>query len=97
MKIAFCYPKTPKIEPRRDLLRQAQSIIELRKPYGTKRLEKACQRAIAFNTSDFKTIRTILKDGLDNEHFTSEESFNSLSSIYQGKAVYQRCITDVIH
>jgi len=84
-------------DPVRDLLRQAQSIIELRKPYGKKRLEKACQRAIAFNTSDFKTIRTILKDGLDNEHFTSEASFNSLSSIYQGKAVYQRFITDVIH
>lgn len=84
-------------DPVRDLLRQAQSIIELRKSYGTKRLEKACRRAIAFNTSDFKTIRTILKEGLENEHFTSEESFNSLSSIYQGKAVYQRIITDVIH
>jgi hypothetical protein len=84
-------------DPVRDLLRQAQSIIELSKSYGKTRLEKACQRAIAFNTGNYKTIKTILKEGLDYEQINDHDSFEKLSTVYQGQALYQRSIQGGIH
>jgi transposase len=84
-------------DPVRDLLRQAQSILTLDKTYGEARLEKACKRARAFNACNYKTIKTILKEGLDYERITPQESFEQLSSVYQGKALFQRDINELVH
>lgn len=84
-------------DPVRDLLRQAQLIIALGEQYGKSRLEKACKRAIAFNAYDYKTIKTILKEGIDYEKITLPESFDQLGAVYRGKALYQRNLNNRVH
>lgn len=84
-------------DPVRDLLHQAQHVVELEKKYGTARLEAACKRAVAFSVGNYKTIKTILEEGLDYEQIDTEDSFNQLSSVYRGKAIYQRSTADLIH
>lgn len=84
-------------DPIRDLLHQGQSIIELEKGYGAVRLENACKRAIAFGACNYKTIKNILKEGLDYEQINLEESFNALAAVYQGKAFYQRSTAELLH
>ncbi len=48
-----------------DHLRAAQGIIRLSRRYGAKRLEAACQRALAFGTPQYRSVKTILEKGLD--------------------------------
>ena len=62
-----------------------------------KRLEKACQRAYAFSAGNLKTISTILKEGLDANSITTEETFEQLSDVYQGKGKFQRAASDLLH
>jgi len=47
--------------------KQAQGILAFKKQYGAERLEKACQRAWGYSRSQFGTIETILKKGLDQQ------------------------------
>ncbi len=80
----------------KDLLRQAQAILSLLEDYEQAQLEQACQRAIAFNTYDYKTIRTMLKEGLEDDlthHNVPEEVTRT---IYSGQASFQRCAQDFI-
>ena len=83
--------------PVRDLLRQAQSILKLSNKYGDVRLEKACQRACAFSAGNLKTIKTILQEGLDAKPIKTEETFEKLSAVYQGKGKFQRQSNDLLH
>jgi hypothetical protein len=46
-------------------LRQGQGIIRLADKYGAARLDAACQRALDFGDPAYRTIRTILAQGLD--------------------------------
>ena len=46
-------------------LRQCQGIIRLADKYGAQRLNAACQRALDFDDPTYKTIRNILRDGLE--------------------------------
>jgi len=48
-----------------DNLRAAQGIVSLGKRYGTSRLEAACQRALNYDNPRYRTVKTILKKGLD--------------------------------
>lgn len=48
-----------------DNLRAAQGIVALGKPYGTTRLENACRRALHFDNPRYRTVKEILKQGLD--------------------------------
>jgi len=84
-------------DPVRDLLRQAQSVLQLGKKYGTSRLERACQRAICFHAINYKTIHLILKEGLDYEPLTKPEAFTQLNKIYQGQALFQRELNSTTH
>lgn len=77
-------------DPVQDLLRQAQSIIGLKSTYGKARLENACHRAVIFNTYKYRTIKTILKEGLDYEKLNKQDGFEQLEDIYKGSAYYQR-------
>ncbi|MCL6649447.1 MAG: IS21 family transposase [Chloroflexi bacterium] len=48
-------------------LRQAQGILRLEQTYGAERLNAACQRAVAFGDPRYRTVKTILARGLDQE------------------------------
>lgn len=71
-----------------DNLRAVQGILGLAKVYGDKRLELACQRTLAFNSLRYKTIKTILKEGLDYALLPEQESFDALGKAYtQGRFI----------
>ncbi len=40
-------------------------IMRLGKEYGEERLEAACQRALYINASSYRSVKSILKNGLD--------------------------------
>jgi len=46
-------------------LRQCQGILRLAEKYGQERLEAACARANAFGNPAYRTVKTILEQGLD--------------------------------
>jgi hypothetical protein len=71
-------------------LRAAQGNIGLARTYKNKRLEAACQRAIAFNTLTYSSVKTILKRSLEYEPLPVEEAFDNLSSVYKGAGLYCR-------
>jgi Mu transposase, C-terminal domain len=48
-------------------LRQAQGVIRLADRYGPERLDAACTRALAFGDPSYRTIKTILERGLDQQ------------------------------
>lgn len=50
-----------------DYLRAAQSILGLRKVYGDRRLEAACRRALAFQSVHYRTIKSMLAVGVEND------------------------------
>jgi hypothetical protein len=48
-----------------DNLRAAQGIVRLGTQYGHTRLEAACRRALAYDNPRYRTVKTILNQGLD--------------------------------
>ena len=65
-----------------DRLRAAQGILKLQKTYGSVRLEAACARAIAFNSVRYKTIKGILKNGLEYDYMPNAEAYDVLGRAY---------------
>jgi len=47
--------------------RSCLGIMSLGKTYGSNRLEAACNRALAYKTTSYKSIESILKTGLDSQ------------------------------
>jgi transposase len=45
--------------------RKAQAVLRLVEDYGPQRLEAACQRAILFDNFDFKSLKKILEENLE--------------------------------
>ena len=84
-------------DPVRDLLHQAQGIIALQDQYSPQRLELACKRACFFNSMDLKTVKQILKAGLDYQQLSDQQAFDQLGSVYKGQAQYQRKPTEFFH
>ena len=76
--------------PTQDLLRQAQGILSLADIYEKTALEKACQRALAFQVANYRTIKDILEKGLETEPLTADEPIENTRAIYQGDAHFQR-------
>jgi len=72
-----------------DHLRAAQGIIGFRKRYGDLRLERACQRAIAFETPEYGSVKQILKKGLDQLP-QADQAFDILSETYTGQGRFCR-------
>jgi hypothetical protein len=72
-----------------DHLRGAQGIIWFRKRYGDLRLERACQRALAFETPEYSTVKQILKKGLDQLPQV-DRAFDLLSETYTGSGRFCR-------
>jgi len=51
-------------------------ILRLGKSYGNARLEAACNRALYINALSYKSIESILKNGLDQKPLPEESSKN---------------------
>ncbi len=73
-----------------DNLRAAQGIIGLGKKYGTVRLESACRRALFFDNPRYGTVKSILKQGLDQLPLAEDLAAPSLSAIYTHAARFLR-------
>ena len=52
--------------------RSCLGILRLGKSYGEQRLERACQRALAYSTCTYKSIESILKNRMDKRPLESE-------------------------
>lgn len=81
----------------RDLLRQAQGILALTELHGKVALENACQRGVAFNSYDYKTIKYILEKGLETPIENLNLSEELSRKIYQGGARFQRQAQEFIN
>lgn len=54
-------------DPVIDRLPSVGRLLKLRQKFGDERLESACGRALVFGDPAYKTIRRILKEGLENQ------------------------------
>ncbi|WP_084319498.1 IS21 family transposase [Deferrisoma camini] len=71
-----------------DNLRAAQGVIRLAQRFGHERLEAACRRALRFDDPRYRTVKTILQKGLDQEPEPAEPS--ALAEAYTGKGRFCR-------
>ena len=69
-----------------DNLRSAQGLIGLGKKYGPVRLESACQRALFFDNPRYRTVKSILEQGMDQlPLFDEPEEVNLPASYSQAR------------
>jgi hypothetical protein len=54
-----------------DRLPSVGRLLRLRRKFGDRRLEAACQRALYFDDPAYKTVKHILTQGLENEPLPS--------------------------
>ncbi len=73
-----------------DRLRAVQGILHLQNKYGASRLDAACRRAMAFHSPYYRTIKTMLANGLEYGPLPVEEVFDTLAETYTGKGRYGR-------
>jgi len=73
-----------------DNLRAAQGIIGLSKKYGAIRLESACRRALFFDNARYRTVKSILDQGLDQRPLPDTANRLPLSSTYTDTARFLR-------
>jgi len=78
-----------------DNLRAAQGVIGLSERYGARRLEAACDRAIAFDNPRYRSVKSILEKGLDQgKHPTGTSTDpHKLAAAYTGKGRFCRDAT----
>lgn len=76
-----------------DNLRAAQGIVGLTKKYGTARLERACSRALFFENPRYRTVKSILEQGLDQVQ-SRDSKKAPLSSTYTDAARFLRSAAD---
>ncbi|MDE2889657.1 MAG: hypothetical protein OXR72_15735 [Gemmatimonadota bacterium] len=78
-----------------DNLRAAQGIIGLSERYGVRRLEAACDRAIAFDNPRYRSVKNILEKGLDQCKHETQTSTDphTLAAAYTGKGRFCRDAT----
>ena len=73
-----------------DNLRAAQGVVRLAQKYGPTRLEAACARALAFGDPKYRTVKTILEQGLDQQPPTPPQDPDPLADAYTGKGRFTR-------
>jgi len=73
-----------------DNLRAAQGVIRLGKKYGPDRLEAACSRALYFENIKYRTVKSILHQGLDQAPLYERPNVIPLASAYTGKGRFLR-------
>lgn len=79
-----------------DNLRAAQGVIRLEKKHGGARLEAACERALAFDDPRYRTVKTILARGLDQQAKTSTATTLN-DDLYARGGRFCRDVSDLIH
>lgn len=72
-----------------DNLRAAQGIVRLKDTFGTDRLEAACHRALTFDNPRYRTVKTILHQGLDQMPL-GDDNVIEFPSAYTGKGRFSR-------
>ena len=55
-------------------LRAAQGVIGCAKTYGSARLEAACERALGHDSPHYRTVKTILATGADQQPLIEPET-----------------------
>ena len=60
--------------PTTTTLRKAHAILRLANQYGNDRLEMACHRALEYNNWEFKSIKKILEQNLDQKNDNQKQS-----------------------
>ena len=78
-----------------DHLRAAQGLLRLSDQFGRIRLEAACARALNFGTPSYRTVKHILKDGLDRQPDLLESA--ELEAPYRGLGRFSRDPVDLLH
>jgi transposase len=77
-----------------DNLRAAQGVVRMAKRYGATRLETACQRALAFDSARYRTVKHILEKGLDQ---AAQPDALALAPVYTGEARFLRDTSKLLH
>ena len=72
-----------------DNLRAAQGVIRLKEKYSAARLEAACERALVFDNPRYRSVKTILQKGLDQQPDPAA-AFDTLAESYTGAARFLR-------
>lgn len=70
-------------------------ILKLKEKYGNEKIEKACMRAIAFNSVKYQTVKNICEKGLFNIPLENTESLittNSLNECARPLSEYQQLL-----
>jgi hypothetical protein len=78
-----------------DNLRAAQGIVSMAKKYGAVRLEAACLRALTFDSPKYRTVKTILEKGLDQQE--AGPLVQALGGAYTGAGRFYRNGREPIH
>jgi transposase len=73
-----------------DNLRAAQGVIRLGKKYGPARLEAACSRALHFDNVKYRTVKSILHQGLDQVALCEQSNVIPLAAAYAGRGRFLR-------
>lgn len=73
-----------------DYLRGAQGILALQKKYGNPRLDAACKRALSFQCGYYKTVKSILQQGLEYAPLPEQKAFDVLAEAYTGQGRFCR-------
>ncbi len=73
-----------------DNLRAAQGVIALERRVGASRLDAACARAIAYDNVKYRTVKTILDNGLDQQPLESDHGDDLLADCYTGHGRFSR-------
>lgn len=79
-----------------DKLRAAQGVIRLAKVHGDARLEAACRRALEFDDPRYRTIKTILARGLDQQA-TQAVAHALDADLYARGGRFCRDVSDLFH
>jgi transposase len=61
-------------------LRSAQGVIALGARYGARRLEAACERALLHDSAHYRTVKTILATGADQQPMTAPHTPSAYGS-----------------
>lgn len=77
-----------------DNLRPAQATMRLKKKYGAKRLEAACQRALDHHDARYCTVKRILEKGLDV--LPRPVFHEEVKDIYTGKSRFCRELRGIL-
>lgn len=78
-----------------DHLRAAQGLLRLADQYGRRRLDAACSRALNFGTPTYRTVKQILKDGLDQQPDLLDATV--LEAPYLSGGRFSRSPTGLLH